>query len=70
MITLGVDVVILSLFALVCIIASIVTCGLIPLAKEEGDAAVMATAITAVAMVIAYIIMAGVLDSMLGAMGW
>lgn len=70
MITLGVDVVILSLFALACIVASIVACGLIPLAKEEGDVAVAATAITAVVMVIAYIIMAGVLDSMLGAMGW
>lgn len=70
MLTFGIDVLILMCFGCALVLASYVASALIPLSREGGIASVVSTAITAASMVVAYIVMAHVLDSMLGAFGW
>lgn len=70
MILLGVDVIVLAIVGVALTVASYVTARLVPLSQEEGVATVTATFVTALSMVIAYVVMAKVLDAMLGAMGW
>lgn len=70
MILLGVDVIVLAIVGVALTAASYVMARLVPLSQEEGVATVMATFVTASLMVIAYVVMAEVLDMMLGAMGW
>lgn len=70
MLTLGIDVLILLCFGCALVLASYIAAALIPLSQEEGIASIVSTAITAASMVIAYIVMADVLDSMFGAFGW
>lgn len=66
MLVFGIDVVCMAMFALGLVITSIVVACRIPLTKEQGDAAVMATIITAVSMVIFYMMMTKVLDAIIG----
>lgn len=70
MILLGVDVIILAIVGMALTAASYVAARLAPMSQEEGVACITATFVTALSMVIAYIVMAKVLDLMLGAMGW
>lgn len=64
MLTLGIDVLILLMFACVLVATSIVATAMLPLTQREGISAVVATGITAVAMITAYVVMAEVLDAM------
>lgn len=66
MLTLGIDVLILLMVAGVLLATAIVATALLPLTQREGFYAVMATAITAFAMVAAYVVMAEVLDWIVG----
>jgi hypothetical protein len=70
MITFGIDVIILAMFGLALVLASYIAAVLVPLSQEGGMAAIVSTAITAISMIVAYIIMAHVLDNVLGYMGW
>lgn len=70
MLVLGVDVMILLCFGCALVFASYIAASLIPLSKEEGITSIVSTAITAASMVVAYIVMAHMLDLMLGAFGW
>lgn len=70
MISLGIDVIVLTVIGMILTAASYVMARLVPLSQEEGVATVTATFVTALSMVIAYVVMARVLDAMLGAMGW
>lgn len=70
MLVFGIDVIILAIIGMMLTAASYVMARLVPLSQEEGVATVMATFVTASLMVIAYVVMAEVLDMMLGAMGW
>lgn len=70
MILLGIDVIILAVVGMALTAASYVAARLVPLSQEEGIATITATFVTALSMVIAYVVMAKVLDAMLGAMGW
>lgn len=70
MLALGIDVIILAVFGLALVLASYIAAVLVPLSREGGVAAIISTAITATSMVMAYVVMAHVLDAMLGYMGW
>lgn len=70
MILLGVDVIILAIVGVALTVASYVAARFAPMSQEEGTAYITATFVTASSMVIAYVVMARVLDMMLGAMGW
>lgn len=70
MILLGVDVIILAIVGVALTVASYVAARFAPMSQEEGIAYITATFVTASSMVIAYVVMARVLDMMLGAMGW
>lgn len=70
MILLGVDVIILATVGMALTAASYAAARLAPMSQEEGTAYITATFVTASSMVIAYVVMAKVLDAMLGAMGW
>lgn len=70
MVSLGIDVTIMAAFGILLVMASCVMASLLPMSQEQGDAVVIATAMTALAMVLAYIVMAYVLDAMVGCMGW
>lgn len=70
MVTFGIDVIILAVFGLALVLASYIAAVLVPLSREGGVAAIISTAITATSMVMAYVVMAHVLDAMLGSMGW
>lgn len=66
MLTLGIDVLILLMVAGVLLATAIVATAVLPLTQREGAYAVIATGITALAMVVAYAVMAEVLDWMVG----
>lgn len=66
MLTLGIDVLILLMVAGVLLATAIVATALLPLTLREGHCAVVATAITAFAMVAAYVVMAEILDWIVG----
>lgn len=70
MILLGVDVIILAIVGMALTAASYAAARFAPMSQEEGTAYITATFVTASSMVIAYVVMARVLDMMLGAMGW
>lgn len=70
MITLGVDVIILAILGAMLVLGSYVAAVLVPLSREGGVAAIISTAITATSMIVGYVVMAHVLDLMLGSMGW
>lgn len=70
MLVIGIDVLILGCFGLVCVFASTVASFVLRLTRREENAIVAASAATALAMLIGYIVMASVLDALLGAMGW
>lgn len=70
MILLGVDVIILAIVGMALTVASYVAARFAPMSQEEGTAYITATFVTASSMVIAYVVMAKVLDMMLGTMGW
>lgn len=66
MLVLGVDVVALAAFGIMLVFASCVVATRITMTQEQGDAVVVATAMTALLMVIAYIAIACILDAMVG----
>lgn len=70
MILLGIDVIILAIVGMALTAASYIAARLVPMSQEEGIVCIIVTFATASSMVIAYIVMAKVLDMMLGAMGW
>lgn len=70
MILLGIDVIILAIVGMALTVASYVAARFAPMSQEEGTAYITATFVTASSMVIAYVVMAKVLDAMLGTMGW
>lgn len=70
MLVVGVDVAALAAFGIALVVVSCIIAAAIPLTQEQGDAAVSATAVTALLMVIAYIIIVRILDMMVGALGW
>lgn len=62
MITLGIDVAILAFIGIACMLLVIVFCATAGVTQEQGEAAVVASAMTALVMVIGYVVMARVLD--------
>lgn len=70
MLVFGIDVVVLMMCGITCVtISFIVSCALC-LSQEEGIASMVSAATTATFMVVSYIVMARVLDTMLGTFGW
>lgn len=61
---------ILAIFGATLTLGSYILLGIMQVSSDEGIAAVIATGVTAILMIGAYMLMAHVLDSMLGAMGW
>lgn len=70
MISLGVDVLVLAACGMTLVIGSLVMSALVPLSQEQGTAAVVATMVTALSMLVTYVVMAQVLDAMFGGTGW
>lgn len=66
MLVLGVDVAALAAFGIMLVFVSCVVATRITMTQEQGDAVVIATAMTALLMVIAYIAIACILDAMVG----
>jgi len=70
MLMFGIDIAILACFGVALVFASYVVAMLAPLSLEQGETAIITTTITVLLMILAYIIMTQVLDSVLGIMGW
>ena len=70
MLTIGIDVAILGCFAIALIAAAFMARTILGLTPGEANMTVLATVVSSLTMLIAYIIMAHVLDAMLGAYGW
>ena len=66
MLTLGIDVLILLMCASVLIVTSLVVSAFLQFTRRETDIAVNATAIATIAMLVSYVVMAEVLDFILG----
>ena len=69
MVVIGIDLLILTLYGLLLTLVSYVAAAVIPLTEEQGWSAITATAITSLAYVIGYALMAHVFDMVLG-MHW
>lgn len=69
MVVIGIDLLILALYGLLLIAVSYLAAAIIPLTEEQGWSAITATAMTSLAYVIGYALMAHVFDSVLG-MHW
>lgn len=61
----GIDVALMILLGMLCVLAAIAICRIIPLAQEQGESAVVACAFTALAMVVGYVVIANVLNTLL-----
>jgi hypothetical protein len=70
MISLGVDVVILTVFGLLFMLFSIFAGYYLRLTRMQRNVAVISTALTSFGMIIVYIWMARILDNMVGIYGW
>ena len=70
MVVIGIDVAILGCVALALIVAACVASAWFGLAEDAGWSLIAGTAITGGSMLLAYIIMAHILDNLLGAYGW
>lgn len=70
MLVFGIDVLILACFGCMLVFGSYVAACLVPLGRDEGVISIISTAVTATMMVIAYVVMAHVLDAVFGAFGW
>lgn len=70
MLVFGIDVLILVCFGSLLVFGSYVVACIVPLGRDEGVVSIVSTAVTATMMVIAYIVMAHVLDAVFGAFGW
>ena len=66
MLNFGIDVVVMSSIALVCLLFTYVICKAMAMVREDGMAALTASFATGVVMVVGYVIMAAILDAMLG----
>jgi len=62
----GIDVVIMSMLALLCIIVTIFYCKYVCVEQKVGELMVMSTAVTAFTMVLGYVIMSDILDYTIG----
>lgn len=62
----GIDVLVLSIIGLVCVALCAVTMRILCVSQPEGTLAVVCTATCAGVMLLGYVVMAGVLDAMLG----
>lgn len=69
MVVIGIDLLILTLYGLLLTLVSYVAAAVIPLTEEQGWPVVTATAITSLAYVIGYAVMAHVFDLVFG-MSW
>lgn len=63
---LGIDVVIMSMIALLCIVAAIFYCKYVCVEQKVGELMVVSASITAFVMVLGYIIMSNILDYIIG----
>jgi hypothetical protein len=70
MISLGIDVVILTVFGLLFMLFSIFAGYYLRLTRMQCNVAVISTALTSFGMIIVYIWMARILDNMIGIYGW
>lgn len=70
MISLGIDVVILTVFGLLFMLFSIFAGYYLRLTRTQCNVAVISTALTSFGMIIVYIWMARILDNMVGIYGW
>lgn len=66
MLVIGIDVLILFCFGCGLVFASYVAACLIPLGRGEGIASIVSTAITAITMVLGYMVMVEMLDRLVG----
>lgn len=64
MITLGIDVAALALVGLLCVLLIVAWCATAGMPEEEGEAAVVASSVTVIVMLVGYVIIAHVLDMM------
>ena len=65
MLTFGIDVVLLMLVMVACITVSFIVSLVMPLDHDSGWACIIATTVTSVVMVVGYIIIAAILDSLI-----
>lgn len=66
MLIFGIDVFLMFVFGLLCVILITLLCRRMQVSSSEGRAAVLSSFITACAMVLCYVIMALVLDNVVG----
>ena len=67
MLIFGIDVVVMSIVALVSVCFTYIICKTMGMTREDGIVAVTTSFITGAVMLISYIVMAAILDAMLGA---
>ena len=70
MLIFGIDVIVLSMCAMACVCVSFIASGLLGLSREEGIASLVSTTLAVIAMLVCYMVMAMVLDGVLGPFGW
>lgn len=70
MLVFGIDVVILALCGMTCVVISFIASGVLDLDREEGIVSMTSTTLTVIAMLVSYVIMAMILDGVLGPFGW
>jgi hypothetical protein len=66
MFTIGIDIQILAIIGIACVLATVIVCAIIPVSREEGESAVIASGLTMIVMLVGYVIMACVLDHTVG----
>ena len=66
MLNFGVDVLTMAFLGMLCVVLCTLTCRIMQVPSSEGKAAVLSSAIVASAMVVGYVIMACVLDNVIG----
>lgn len=66
MVVVGIDVLIITAVGLLCNLGVVTFCTPERMTKREGDAAIAASMFTSIAMTIGYVLMAKVLDAVIG----
>ena len=70
MLVIGIDVAIMSITGLAAMLLVVILSAVGGLSEDEGHCAVLSCGITVIIMLLSYVVMTHVLDSMLGSMGW
>lgn len=70
MLVFGIDVLVLAMCAMACVCISFIASCVLGLSRDEGIASMTSTTLAVIAMLVCYVVMAMVLDGVLGPFGW